>query len=300
MYNFKQTLVAFLLYFPVLIHGSGYLNDIQSGLKPVASNACVYDKFIPIFMLIDPICKGECTQDEIGVSTNNCFKWIPETGLQDPLSSQTKACPEVTTEYKLIISDNDGNLLNTYTYLIEVKGIGASIHPEEPKLCAGESAQLEALAWGNGNNYTYLWSNGATNRIIQINQPGSYSVTVTDAINNCQDVATVLVLETSAEVTIESSSTEVCDGVPVELEAIPSGNGNNYGYAWSTGESGNTIQVGEAGSYSVTVTDLTTGCEASSNITLASEDITVAITPEKPIICEGKEVTLNVEPNWRF
>ena len=54
----------------------------------------------------------------------------------------------------------------------------------------------------NPNNYTYNWSNGETSYNIQINQPGTYSVLVTNS-NNCSKERTVVV-EPSNIATFES------------------------------------------------------------------------------------------------
>ena len=54
----------------------------------------------------------------------------------------------------------------------------------------------------NPNNYSYNWSNGETGYNIQINQPGTYSVLVTNA-NNCSKERTVVV-ESSNIATFES------------------------------------------------------------------------------------------------
>ncbi len=54
----------------------------------------------------------------------------------------------------------------------------------------------------NPNNYTYKWSNGETSYTIQVNQPGTYSVLVTN-LNNCSKERTIVV-EPSNIATFES------------------------------------------------------------------------------------------------
>ncbi len=54
----------------------------------------------------------------------------------------------------------------------------------------------------NPNNYTYNWSNGETSYTIQVNQPGTYSVLVTN-LNNCSKERTIVV-EPSNIATFES------------------------------------------------------------------------------------------------
>ncbi len=239
------------------------------------------------------ICKGECAEN-IGVQTMECFKWIPEEGLVDPASSVTDACPNNTTEYTLIITNNEGDVIQSLNYSIQVNDIGVSIVPENPVLCSGSSRRLEATVWGTVTSFTFLWTTGEGTPIIEVEQPGTYSVTVTNIYDNCQDVATVEVTEESTSVSINASSTEVCEGSPITLEAIPLNQNGSYSYSWSNGASNAVISVEQPGVYSVTATDLETGCESSNEIALSSVNISTQILPEEPIACPGKKATLEV------
>jgi gliding motility-associated-like protein len=55
---------------------------------------------------------------------------------------------------------------------------------------------LDAGITSNAQNYTYLWSTGQTTRVISVNQPGVYSVTVTDITHAtlCSKMRTITVV----------------------------------------------------------------------------------------------------------
>ncbi len=70
---------------------------------------------------------------------------------------------------------------------------------------------------------------------------------------------------------------------------------SDYSYAWSTGETTQSITIGTEGSYRVTVTDNTTGCSSTSAplSVQVSPDQTPAITASGELkFCEGESITL--------
>ena len=156
--------------------------------------------------------------------------------------------------------------------------------------CQGGKVTLTAP---EGQGYTYLWSNGATTRAIEVTQAGSYSVTVTTS-GNCSVMSaattvTVTALPTAA--ITASGSTTLCQGQKVTLTATA---GTGYTYLWSNGTTTQSIETGTAGEYTVRVTN-------ASNCTVTSEAVTVTVNalPVAAItasgattFCEGGNVTL--------
>lgn len=65
---------------------------------------------------------------------------------------------------------------------------------------------------------------------------------------------------------------------------------NDISYLWSTGETTPTINVNEAGAYTVTVTDCS-GCTTSDSITINKEEA-IADAGDDMYICQGQEITL--------
>ncbi|WP_184549087.1 PKD-like domain-containing protein [Mucilaginibacter sp. FT3.2] len=94
---------------------------------------------------------------------------------------------------------------------------------------------------------------------------------------------------------ISSSEPGICAGSTIDLTATPSGGSGPYSYAWSTGETTNVIYVNKAGTYTVTVTDKTTGCT-----TQASIPVNVTPTPGAPtitgggVVCQGTSAHLTI------
>ncbi|MBS1618421.1 MAG: PKD domain-containing protein, partial [Bacteroidetes bacterium] len=118
-------------------------------------------------------------------------------------------------------------------------------------LCSGDSVTLTA---NYGAGYTYAWSTGATTRSITVGVAGSYTVTVSNGGNTATSSPVQVTLTSScvASAAISPSGTvNICSGSSQVLSA-PSHAG--YLYAWSTGQTTQSITVTTAGTYSVTVT----------------------------------------------
>jgi gliding motility-associated-like protein len=91
-------------------------------------------------------------------------------------------------------------------------------------------------------------------------------------------------------VTITSSSNSICSGNSVTLTAKPSGGTAPYTYTWSTGETKQSIDVNKAGTYKVTVTGATPGCQP----VFATININVSATPDAPTV---ENANISVCPN---
>jgi len=143
-------------------------------------------------------------------------------------------------------------------------------------LCEGDPTQLSAPA----GFAAYLWSTGATTQSIIVTEPGTYSVTVTDA-GGCTAASEQVVVKMNPKphpTATASGPTTFCLGESVTLSA-PEGYAE---YRWSTGHTSREITVVQAGSYWVMVTDAN-GCRG------ASEPVTVMVnaTPQPVITADG-------------
>ena len=145
-------------------------------------------------------------------------------------------------------------------------------------ICSGIGTSLTA-----SSGTDYLWSTGDTTQSISVNNPGAYSVTVTNS-NGCSNSATQTV--SLMEHPIISGNNHICSGQSATLNANGSGS-----YAWSTGASTASITVSTPGNYMVTVT-LPNGCSSSATV-----NVSVGTTPTPTILgnttfCQGEATTL--------
>lgn len=94
-------------------------------------------------------------------------------------------------------------------------------------------------------------------------------------------------------VTISSTANTICSGKNVTLTANLSGGTGPFTYIWNTGENTPSIDVNKAGTYTVTVSDKTPGCQPK----VASIQITAVASPNPPtvanqVVCPNTSATL--------
>lgn len=151
-------------------------------------------------------------------------------------------------------------------------------------ICNGAEITLNASAGDS-----YLWNTGETTSSIQVDNAGSYTVTIT-ASNGCQSESIpfeVQEITLSVPTITVVGSNEICDGQTVLLDAS---GGTNYN--WNTGQTSSSIVVDAAGNYTVTNTEGT--CAVTSNpievVVLTLPQISIAASATE--VCEGEEVIL--------
>lgn len=124
-----------------------------------------------------------------------------------------------------------------------------------------------------------LWAGpgivGATNTpTINVNQGGTYTVTLTNTSNSCSAPYTIVVPSNTtpvvASASISPSSSITCSTQSITLSASPTG--ANYAYTWagagivSGGTTANPV-VNAGGNYTVTITNTITGCSGATGTT---------------------------------
>jgi len=126
--------------------------------------------------------------------------------------------------------------------------------------CAGNDGFIDISVLGGVPAHTFLWSNGDTLEDVSGLAPGAYTVTVTDGIG-CDLTATgTVVAATPITVTVDTIFDEIM-AVQGGVNITATGGTGTLAYNWSTGATTANVTGLVAGTYSVTVTDLATGCE---------------------------------------
>ncbi|MEO0775300.1 MAG: SdrD B-like domain-containing protein [Bacteroidota bacterium] len=148
--------------------------------------------------------------------------------------------------------------------------------------------------------YTYLWSNGAMVPDPTGLAAGTYTVTVTDS-NGCTAEGSVTVNSLGDQLTVSVMGTNVtCDSNGTATAFVTGGTGF-YSYAWSNGETTPTIVDLSPGTYTVDVTDDSTGCFGSGSIVIDSEccpALAGGLSPDPHDAClDGGSTTISATPD---
>lgn len=155
-------------------------------------------------------------------------------------------------------------------------------------ICNGQSLTLQPQ--GVTGSPTYLWSTGSVNAAINVTQPGTYWVQVSQGI--CSDTDTINIgLQYPPTVNL-GNDTVICQP-SYTLSPVVTG---ATSYAWSTGATTPSIQVSNSGTYWLTVTGPCGTATDTITITLFPQLI-VNIGPDTSI-CSGQQVTLQAQGNF--
>lgn len=163
---------------------------------------------------------------------------------------------------------------------------------ESATVCFGDIASLTAAGATDFNWYTEisggeLLSSGATFETGTLFNDTTFYVSNAD--NSFESIRVPVQVALAANPAIQvNGATKLCEGDEVELTVA-----NADSYAWSNGESTQSIVVNAAGEYTVTVTDAALGCNTTSEVvTIEVNPIpTAAFTSDKEAPGQGEAIS---------
>lgn len=180
--------------------------------------------------------------------------------------------------YTVTVTDTRNCTTTATAVIASSNGVTANATSNTPASCGQSNGAATVNASGGTGGFTYLWSNGATTQSISGVAAGSYTVTVTSGSPNCFSVATVTVISTgNVTATVTSVQQPSCGLSNGAGTASPAG-GTSYTYLWSNGATTQTVSGLAPGTYTVTVTDVST-CTATATLVINPSNAVVATVP---------------------
>ncbi len=178
-----------------------------------------------------------------------------------------------------------------------------------PADCGSSNGSATVIPNGGTAPYTYLWNTSPAQTTATASglPAGSYIVTITDA-NGCTGTATAVVSNTINLIVFVTSLTNVScfNGNDGAIVTGLTGGNAPYTYSWSPNVSTtNNASSLQAGSYSVTVTDVN-GCFGSVSATVTQPaDLVVTASANPPAVCVGSGTQLSAAvaggtPNYTY
>ncbi len=194
-------------------------------------------------------------------------------------------------EYSIQISD-DKNTSITITEVVNAPDpIAFDLGITFANCETSQDGAIEITTINRTGDIQYEWSNGLTSTTaINRLDPGTYTVTVTDA-NNCVAVQEAIV-KMDGWIELNTSATDVtCFGMndgAISMETT--GKNPPFTYEWDNGTAtgtGDNLTGLTGGNYTLTVTDATGVCNQVTNLTIAEPDeITALAFVDSSSICE--------------
>jgi gliding motility-associated-like protein len=283
----------------ITLNNTADRNGVTCGVSPSGNTNCI------VFNVKLNPASDQISFDIIGASGLGSAAYQVNCGT--PTSLATPICLNGITTASISFCKN-GN--NPYTYKISVSSlVKGSADLTLRQFCSGTMSitglQASTVNWesifpgsvGQYNNYLSCTSGCSSTTVTpQAGSPAYIDYRVYGSSNSCgaAKADTIRVYTTAAmAVSVTPSSPAICSGASTPLTASVTGGNPPYVYSWSTGSSANSITASTIGTYSVTVSDNTTGCAAITQ----TATVTAAATPAAPTIagttiCAGNTATL--------
>lgn len=243
----------------------------------------------------DPVYQWQVSLDS-GATWNNITGATNPTYIRPPIFIPGKY------EYRFAVSERNNMNISSCSILSNVVSVGVNSYPiikaSNSGNCIGDSLFLYAH-----DGATYSWT-GPLNFMSSQQFPvipsavagnsGTYFITVTSS-KGCTDKDSTIVLLTTRPSVNAGNDVEVCEGTPVQLNAVGS---NVTSYSWSpaTGLSDSTIPSPVALPPKTTLYILTAAnlqCKVFDSLEITIDNNPVANAGPDKIIISGQSATLN-------
>jgi gliding motility-associated-like protein len=197
--------------------------------------------------------------------------------------------------YVIVVSDQNG-CSKSDTFTVNEPSFLSATFTSGNVSCFGlNDGFIDVTPSGGTVPYSYTWNNGQITQDLLNTVAGNYLLTLTDSAG-CSLLLPVTITEPPQIELNETISNVSCAGLADGYLILNASGGNgNYSYLWSpNGEIIDSIGGLNAGTYGVTVTDVT-NCSTSQNFTITEPlPLTASFNILSPILCFGGTATVDV------
>lgn len=230
----------------------GQVDDIDGDTRSLTTPDIGADEFTGITITYDlgPD-TSHCDRMFLYADTTNYVGWTWGGGQTQPF------IPVDTSGYYVVTVTDSNNCRATDSLFAQIDSLPTIPYGNDTlNQCSYDSINAQ-----NAGS-SFMWSNGSTNQVTWLNNPGTYNVTITTTAG-CQIIDTVTVNFFADAVANLGPDTTFCLGGGTILDAGAGPAGTTY--QWNSGASTQVVLVSAPGWYAVTVTS-PNGCLASDSV----------------------------------
>lgn len=244
---------------------------------------------------------------------NYTYSWTTADGNIASGANTNMAEVDAPGEYTLLITNTDNGCTATESVMVALDDVPPTVSVEDQALdCTTTEVEICADVEEN-TTVTWMTDNGEVEgECITVNMAGTFTA-VAKGANGCENTADAVVTlsDDLPQVSIEEPATITCTVTSVTIDATVDGNIEDFEIAWSNedGDEINTtdlsIEVSDAGMYTLQVVNTTNGCTTVSSVTVDE----VIINPESSFSTNLNDGTLELtntstgdpsEYSWSF
>ena len=162
---------------------------------------------------------------------------------------------------------------------------------DDTELCEGDSLLLESGL--SPNEVALLWQDSSVNSNYLVDETGTYTLQATNALG-CTATDSIFINTISNPVFSLGQDVTICEGESTSLMPAPVPTSPQFD--WNTGAMGDRLAITDAGTYSLTITDQETGCQAIDSILLTVQSKPLfTYSPKDTVYCPGVGLRLEAK-----
>lgn len=270
------------------------VTDTRNGCFSTDQTEVLLDTLVPDYDY-DPALWLNCRERSVILdasfvlqSSDFVWGWLGGTPFAAGESTLSPRADQPGT-YRLELTFDSNSCRDTLDFVVRdtINTIVAGISPVGPLSCAAPTQILDAGASTSGQDINYLWSSpdgllpGSLEQpTLQVDQPGTYILTVLDSFTYCEAEAMVEVIQDTLAPVFLIAPPEVltCEILLTDLEPLVLSADPEAEYFWTgpciEGDpSGKTIAVSCPGSYSLTIRNPGNGCETTQSVVVRADTL---------------------------
>ncbi|MCB0707514.1 MAG: gliding motility-associated C-terminal domain-containing protein [Saprospiraceae bacterium] len=231
------------------------------------------------------------------------YQWVAISGNLVPgTETMMSAQADQAGEYQLTVTDivNGCDAVSTVFVIEDLQAPVAQAGLPDTITCDVPSLFLSGAGSSVGTlgEFQYLWTGpgvvtGSTGLAPEVDAGGTYYLEVTDTFNGCTALDSVTIVDEQDNVVafLAMPDTINCTVACINLDGTGTSVGPNIVYSWSGNPCINTSnplnpQVCCAGTFTLEVTDTSTGCTATASVTVIEDvDVPIAVTNDATYTC---------------
>lgn len=233
----------------------------------------------------DPTCAGDST----GAIATQLSGGTPPYAVSWNTGGTTSDLSNLPAgTYVLTVTDDNGCTAIDSITLSNQSNLALTLDVRDETCPDEDDGLIIAIPSDGVEPYSYAWSTGATTQFADDLAPGTYSVTVTDALG-CEIISDTATVEESPDFSFDLTATATTQPGEADGTAtvtITDGMGP-FSFAWSTGDTTTTIDSLLAGDYTITVTRDEDGCEKMDTVRVPETDSLIVIITTPEDVCPG-------------
>jgi len=246
------------------------------------------------------------------------YTWLTSNGIINEGATTLNPTISASGEYTLIVTNTQNGCTNQSSLMVIPNNDAPILQASMPDnlTCANSEVNLDLSVENVDGDFSFEWTgpNNFSNNTelnILVNEPGIYTLTLSNDQNACESTVSLEVLQNldEPEFSIGLLGELTCSETSVELFFENNESNSNLSFSWSTNNGAiltdinqQNIDVGMPGFYSLEVIDMITGCTGIQQIEVfENKEVPVfSLSADNIIDCNNPLAFVSIDTDLEF